>query len=257
MVKLQVTLLIWEANHAKIMSIQGEAGSRMVEVTFADKSGAPVDLTGCTPRMVVDNGAPEPPMNDGTIVDAAGGIADFTVTSDMLTRPGDWPCEFALTGQNFPLLKANGLMLHVDASSTESAIGSTNELASLWVALNKVDTAAEQAAQITQETAQALADVQTGIQELNTAKTNTEAATTNANNAATAAKNLPYVGSDGYWYTYDTTTAAYVKTDVVANGMPTVGINYATGNLEMYTIGGYSAVNFNLNQDTGELELII
>lgn len=256
MAKLQVTLQVWGNNHSKMLSIQGEAGSRTVEVMFLDSSGASIDLTGCIPRMVVNNGS-SPPMNDGTIVNAAAGIADFTVTSDMLTRPGDWPCEFSLAGPSFPLLKANGLTLRVDSSNTESAVGSTNELASLWVALNKVDTAAEQAAQITQETAQALANVQTGIQELNTAKANTEAATTNANNAATAAKNLPYVGSDGYWYTYDTTTAAYVKTNVVANGMPTFGINYETGQLEMYTIGGYSAVNFNLNQDTGEMELII
>ncbi len=142
MAKLQITLQVWGDNHSRALSIQGEAGSRTVEVTFLDASGTPIDLTGCTPRMVVDNGAPEPPMNDGMIVDAVGGIADFMITSDMLTRVGDWPCEFALAGADYPLLKANGLELHVDVSNTENAVGSTNQLASLWIALNKADTAA-------------------------------------------------------------------------------------------------------------------
>lgn len=150
MAKLQVTLKVWGNNHSQMLSIQGEAGSRTAEVTFLDASGAPVNLTGCTPRMSVNNANP-PPMNDGTIVNAAGGIADFTVTSDMLTRPGDWPCEFALTGPSFPLLKANGLMLHVEASNTENAVGSTNQLASLWIALNSVAASAAQAQQTVQD----------------------------------------------------------------------------------------------------------
>ena len=149
MTKLQVTLNVWDISHSKVSSIQGEAGSRIIEVTFVGKV-TPIDLTGCTPRMVVNNGN-SPPMNDGTIVNATGGIADFTVTSDMLTRPGDWPCEFVLAGSNYPLLKANGLMLHVDASNTENAVGSTNELASLWIALNSVEASAAQAQQTVQD----------------------------------------------------------------------------------------------------------
>ena len=241
-----------------MLSIQGEAGSRTAEVTFLDASGAPIDLTGCTPRMVVNNGADDLPMNDGTIINATGGVADFTITSDMLTIPGEWPCEFALNGPNYPVLKAFGLTLRVFTSSTENAVGSTNELASLWVALNKVDDAAAQAAQITQESAQALTNLNTGIQELNTAKTNTEAATTNANNAATAAKNLPYIGLDGYWYTYDVEIGAYKKTTTSANvAFATFDIDPVTGELTMSTPENYAGANFQLNQSTGELEAVI
>lgn len=188
MAKMSITLQVWGNNHAKTTSIQGEAGSRTIEVTFLDASGAPVDLTGCTPRMAVDNGTSEPLMNDGTIVDAAGGTADFTITSDMLTRPGDWPCEFALTGLNYPLLKANGMMLHIDASNTENAVGSTNQLASLWTALNKADAAAATAQNAAADAQKADKKANDAVAEADRAKATSDAAAQKATEAADTAE---------------------------------------------------------------------
>lgn len=138
MARLSVTLQIWKNNQASAKSIQGEAASRTIEVTFLDSSGQPIDLTGCTPRMYVDNHQPTPPFNNGTIVDATGGIADFPITSDMLAVPGEWPCEFLLTGENYAPLKANGLILRIDASNLESAEEGANNYSALVVALNSI-----------------------------------------------------------------------------------------------------------------------
>jgi hypothetical protein len=96
------------------------------------------------------NNAETPVFNDGIIKDSAGGIAQFEITSGMLSKPGDFPCEFLLTGPSSPPLKANGLTLRVDASSLESAEQSTNEYSSLIIALNRVDAAAAQAEQTVQ-----------------------------------------------------------------------------------------------------------
>lgn len=236
MAKMSVTLQVWGNNHAKTTSIQGEAGSRIIEATFLDASGAPVNLTDCTPRMVVDNGAQEPPMNDGVIVDATGGVADFTITSDMLTRPGDWSCEFALAGPSFPLLKANGLMLHVDVSNTENGVGSTNQLASLWIALNKADAAAataQQAATDAQEADQKANDALTAaIQVIKTAGEATQKA-----DGAAAVANQATANAQSLYQMIDPTTG---KMDYITNILKNLETYIFSGAI---TAGEFDALN--------------
>lgn len=187
MTKLQVTLNVWDTRFSKAPAIQGENGSRIIEVTFVGKV-SPIDLTGCTPRMVVNNGADPLPMNDGVIVDATGGVADFTITSDMLERVGDWPCEFTLSGPNYPLLKVHGLVLPVEASNTENAIGSSNQLGSLWIALNKADAAAATAQQAAADAQQADAKANDAVVAANQAKATADSAAQKATDAANQAE---------------------------------------------------------------------
>ncbi|HEX3018556.1 MAG TPA: BppU family phage baseplate upper protein [Caproicibacter sp.] len=224
MTKLQVTLNVWDTRFSKATAIQGENGSRIIEVTFVGKV-SPIDLTGCTPRMVVNNGADQPPMNDGVIVDAAGGVADFSITSDMLERVGDWPCEFALSGPNYPLLKVHGLVLPVEASNTENAIGSSNQLGSLWIALNKADAAEATAQQAAAESRQAAIDSQAAVATANQANATATIAAVNANNAASAA-NQAANDTRSYYQMMDPTTG---KVDYVTNIIK---------NLEAYIFNG-------------------
>lgn len=160
MANLQISLQVWKSNGANIRSIQGEAGSRTLDVTFLDSTGQPINLAGCTPRMYVGNRVSPPPFNDGTILDAVNGKAEFVITSDMLSRPGDWGCEYLLVGSNYPPLKANGLTLHVDASSTETEISNTNE----WHTVSRMIVKVEESSAIAQ---QAATDAQKAVTDAN------------------------------------------------------------------------------------------
>lgn len=191
MTNYNVTLQVWADNKVVVKSIQGEAGSRALDVSLIGADGVqPVDLTGCTPRMAVSNGTATPPMNDGTIIDAAGGIAEFQITSDMLKVAGEWPCEIILSGPNYQTLKANGLKLHVDASTFEPTLEATNEYSSLIVALNDAKSATQAGADATA--------------------------------AADKAAHVPQYGENGNWQSWDGT--AYVDT-----GKPWKGDKGETG----------------------------
>lgn len=176
MVSCDVVLQVWSDNQAIVKSIQGEAGSRILSVTFVGADSKPIDLTGCTPRLEVSNGTDEPPVNDGTILDATGGTAQFQITSDMVKTAGRWPCEIILSGPNYPTLKVNGLALTVEPSTFESTLEATNEYSSLIVALNKAEGAA--------------------------------AATDAANAAADKANHVPTYGDNGNWQSWNGTAYA-------------------------------------------------
>lgn len=184
---LQETLKVWDNNHGIVQSYQGEAGSRILEITFVGKV-TPVDLTGCTPRIYVHNGANPEPFYNGTIVDAVGGVADFVITSDMVKYVGDWPIQFLLSGENYAPLKADGLILHVLSSNLENSQESTNTFGALEIALNKANAAADTATQ-------AAADAQVADEKANDvlataakAKEASDAATQEAKDAANTAK---------------------------------------------------------------------
>lgn len=205
MVNLKISLQAWQKNCIPVKAVEGETGSRMLTITFLDSAGQPVVLTGCIPRMYVST-AHSPVFHDGTIVDAAGGTAQFVITSDMTANHGIFPCQFLLYGSNFPALKFDGLTLHVDASDLENAVDSTNEFSSLVTALDRTENAAKQAEQ-------ALADASSAVATATAAKTGADTASQNANNAASQARNVPKIGTDGYWYTFNPSSSQYEKTD--------------------------------------------
>lgn len=144
MANLSVSLEVWKENHAVARVLQGESGSRTLTVTFLDSGGQPVNLAGCTPRMYLADSNP-PVFTDGAVADADGGTAKFVIPPEMTADRGIHSCQFLLAGPDFPPLKADGLTLHVTASSLESAVEATGEYSALVTALNKADTAAERA----------------------------------------------------------------------------------------------------------------
>ena len=161
--RLQITIGVWDSGGSAVKSIQGESNSRILEITFLDSSGQPIDLTGSTPRMYVND-----QFVDGTVLDATGGKAEFPVTSGMLSKPGNWPIEFLLSGPDYPPLKANGLMLKVDASHVENAVESDDKYSSLVIALNRADAAADKAEQAKTDSETAVDNANTAIGSINT-----------------------------------------------------------------------------------------
>lgn len=177
-----LTVNAWGNNSTEYLNaVQGESGSRFAEVHLNDSAGQPIDLTGCTPRFFVKNGAAEPPFVDGEIIDAANGVVKFvTNTSDMVKTAGEFPCEILLSGENYSPLKFQGITLRVKASNLESAVQSGNQYSSLVIALNSISSSVAAAQD-------AVTKANAAIQTANDASTAANTAADNAKTKATLA----------------------------------------------------------------------
>lgn len=171
MINKEITLSSWGENHVSVNAIQGENLSRTVTVTLLGSAGQPIDLTGGVPRIYVANNV----FHDGTVVDAKNGIAQFVITSGMLTTPGNIKCQLLVSGPNYPPLKFDGPILKVIPSNLENAVEGSDDFSALVVALNSVSAS--------------VIAVETAVTKANTAITNCDTATASANAAATAANN--------------------------------------------------------------------
>lgn len=139
MVNLSVDLQVWKNNEKIVKAVQGEGGSRALMVTFLDSDGSPADLTGSTARMYVRRDAGGSLFVDGTVVDAANGAVRFLIASGMTAEAGIFPCEFLILFPDGSPLKAEGLLLRVEASDLEPSEESTGDFSALAAALGKAD----------------------------------------------------------------------------------------------------------------------
>ena len=269
MTDIEVTLNAWEVNHVPALAVQGEAEGRKIIATLIDRTGQTsytynaesedraIDLAGATARLYCIKPDKTVTFSDGTVTDATKGIVSFVLPYQATTASGTVPCQILLSWADNSSLKTIGLYLEVQESNLDEAIESTNEYSSLVESLNEISQSAIDAQTAVTNANTAISGANTARDGANTAATSANAAATSANSAATAAKNLPYVGADGYWHTYDTTTAAYKKTTTSANvAFATFDVDPATGILSEATPEGYAGVGFTLN-DSGELEATI
>lgn len=262
MTNQDIKLNAWDLNYESQIAVQGEVNSRTLTVTLIDKVGAdsyisnaqsvdrPVNLTGVTARLYVKKGDGTKTFSDGVVTDAENGVVDFLLPGQATTYVGKNPCQILLTKADNSALKITGLTLDVQESDLEGAIESTDDFSALVVALNSVAASAALAEETIAAANQAAATA-------NTAATSANSAATSANTAATYATNVPYVGTDGYWYEWNSTNLAYEKTDAFASvNYATFEIDPTTGELIMNTPDNYLGADFDINA-SGYLEVII
>ena len=262
MTDIEVTLNAWEQNYVQVLAVQGESEGRTIIATLIDRTGQtdqtfnaasvdrPINLTSVSARLYCIKPDGTKTFSDGTVTDAANGIASFVLPYQATTEAGEVSCQILLTKTDGSAVKAVGLTLNVQSSNLEGAVESSSEFSTLVTALNGVQSALDNAQQ-------AVGLAETAISGANTAAQTATTAATSANSAAEEAGHLPYIGEDHYWYTYNATNHQYEKTNSIAGTMyATFALNPETGNLEMYTEDTYAGANFGLSEN-GELEVII
>lgn len=110
MANAAITLQMQPSGTACVKSMQGSSWPQSIIVIFQDADGKPVNLTGCVPRIFAGpNGA----FNDGNVLDAFSGTAQFGVTPDMTAIPGQYACSFSLPNTSFPDFPVDRLTLRV------------------------------------------------------------------------------------------------------------------------------------------------
>lgn len=237
-------------NYQVINAVQGEVNTRWITVTFMNDN-MPYDLTGLFTTINMIKSDNTVIFNDGTIVDATNGVAKFLVTSQMCAIDGTYDVFFKIYG-NTPTseLKITGFKLVVEPANNDAGIISSNEFNALQTLIGQV---------------------QPAIAEVNTAITNCNTAANNANDKATFAqteadyakkegdyaKNVPYVGTDGYWYAWNSTTEKYEKTTAYASvNYATFELNPVDGHLYMDTADNYTGATFTITSN-GYLQAVI
>lgn len=137
MVTKEISLKVWEENQVLIYTVQGEVDSRKLEVSFMEKEGDNLSLSGKRVTFY----AKKP---DGTQIynncSIEGNVATITLTSQMLSALGILECEFQIFDSNSLLLKVDGLNIIVTSKGDFSeAIESTSEYNALTNALNQAE----------------------------------------------------------------------------------------------------------------------
>lgn len=239
----EYTMDVKLGNYQMINAVQGEVNCRHIQVSFC-RDNNPYILSGLytTLNMIKSDG--NVIFNNGTIIDQNNGLVDFLISSEMCTNAGTFSVFFKIYGSNpTSELKVTGFQLIVEPANSDTPIESSSEYTALQTLI---------------------ASVTPAITACNAATTNANAATTAANDAAifanhegTLAKNVPYVGTDGYWYSWNSTTEMYEKTNSYASvNYATFDIDLVTGILYMNTADNYTGASFQINLN-GELEAVI
>ena len=150
-------------NYQILNAVQGEVNTRYVKVNFINNN-SPYDLTGLFVTINMIKSDNTVIFDNGTIIDASNGIAQFLITSEMCAINGTFDIFFKIYGSTpTSELKVTGFQLIVEPANNDTGIISSNE----FVALQTL-----------------IGEVQPAIVACNTATTNANNATTNANNAA-------------------------------------------------------------------------
>ncbi|WP_050698045.1 BppU family phage baseplate upper protein [Anaeromassilibacillus senegalensis] len=209
----------WEVSSDTVMAVQGEVNGRTLAITIIDRSGEldstsnaevidrPLSLTGKTLQLYVGKPDGKACLLDGTIKDAANGVAEFVLSQQSTAVKGKASLEVWITDAQESTLKIIGLTLDVKASG-EAEIESSNEFQTLkqatgaaleaaaaantaakdvQTATTAANTAAGKANTAAATANQAAADVGDAVTRANTAASNADKATRDANTATGAA----------------------------------------------------------------------
>ena len=270
MTDIEVVLNAWEQNYVQVLAVQGESQGRTIIATLIDRAGQtdgtfsaasidrPIDLTEVSARLYCIKPDGTVTFSDGTITDAANGIASFVLPYQATAAAGDVECQILLTKPDNSTLKTIGLHLSVQASDLEGAAESTSEFSALIVALNKADEAAATATQAAADAQQAVEDAQSAISVANTASVAAtqaaQTATTAAGTANTAAVNAqslyqmidPTTGQMAYVTNIIRNLEAYIFRDAIT-AQPFDDLNKSAQNFDALNI---TALDFDINAKT-------
>lgn len=179
-------------NYQILNAVQGEVNTRYVQVNFTNNN-SPYDLTGLFVTLNMIKSDNTVIFDNGTIIDASNGIAQFLISSEMCVLAGTFNVFFKIYG-NTPTseLKVTGFQLVVEPANNDSGIESSNEFTALQTLIGEVQPALNNmSTAITNcntQTATAVANCNTAIANTNIAITNTNAAA----DLATKAANILY-----------------------------------------------------------------
>lgn len=192
MTDIEITLNAWEQNYVPVLAVQGESEGRTIVAALIDRTGQtdqtfnaasvdrPINLTGVSSRLYCIKPDGTKTFSDGTVTDAANGIASFVLPYQATASAGDVECQILLTKADNSTLKTIGLHLSVQASDLEDAAESTSEFSALTTALNQVGPAVEQ-------TTTAVSNCNAATSAANTATASANSAALSANTAASSA----------------------------------------------------------------------
>jgi hypothetical protein len=182
-----IILPVWNKSPIPIRAIQGEADSRILNITLIDSAGQAVDLTDASARLYVHKPDRTVVFMDGTVSDTAGGVCKFTLSYQVTAAPGRASCEILVTWPDNHTLKAVGPVLEIQPSNLDGAMESTDEFSALVTALNEVKTAADTASQAAADAKEALTKAKTALDTSSAAANAANSAATSANSATIAA----------------------------------------------------------------------
>lgn len=211
----KLILPVWEKSALPVRTVQGEAESRIVQVTLADADGTPVDLTGASARLYVRKPDGGSVFLDGMKPGAADGICSFLLPSGVTAEPGIAYAQILAAWSDGRSLKADGLILEVEPSDLEETVEASDSFPALTAALGAVQQTSETASQAAADAQQAVADAQTAISGANAAAGTANAAAISANNSADAANTAAQDAAQLYRMTDPLTGQAANVTDIV------------------------------------------
>lgn len=187
-----IKLNAWEVSSDTVMAVQGEVNGRTLAITIIDRSGEldstsnaevidrPLTLTGKTLQLYVGKPDGKACLLDGTIKDAANGVAEFVLSQQSTAVKGKASLEVWITDAQESTLKIIGLTLDVKASG-EAEIESSSE----FQTLKQATEAALEAAAVANTAA---SGVQAATTAANAAAKSANSAAENANSKATTAQ---------------------------------------------------------------------
>jgi len=234
---------VWNKNYIHKTAVRGEVHARWLDLHVIQDS-QPFDLTGLEIHAETTKPDGTRIYNNVDLTDPINGIASFELTSQISAVVGTLFFTFRLIGTN-PISDKRilGLELEILDGGDDAQIVSSNEFTVLQIALDSI--------------ASSITGAATAVSNCNTATSACIIATDNADVSANIARNLPYVGTDGYWYEYDGSQLKYVKTNAFASvNYATFEIDPVTGILYEYTADTYTGASFQINS-SGELEAVI
>ncbi len=144
MTEKSIVLYAWGYNRAVAKAVQGESNSRTLSITVMQDDKLPVDLTGSSPRIYIENRNKESKIfADGELTEPQKGLVKFLLPYQVTETPGEADCEIFLVWKDGKTLKITGLTLFIECSDWEETIEGTDEFSALASALAQVQTGLE------------------------------------------------------------------------------------------------------------------
>ena len=162
--KKQISLNAWNRYLVTVQAVQGESRARKLAISLIDQSGAPIDLTDAGVRLYAEKKDGTKVFTDGIVTDVEKGIAEFILTNQLVSTPGEVKGNVVVTQSTGKCLKFIGLTIQVLPSDLENAVESTDEFSALTAALTKVDSGMAEINQAVQDVNAAVVQVDAAIQ---------------------------------------------------------------------------------------------
>lgn len=198
----------------RIKISQYDQGSRTLVFTLYNGTAA-FTTSGCAAKIQGTK-----PDNKGFAYDAtySNGIVTADLELQMSCVPGDVICEIVLT-KDEEVLATGNFVLDVEASALADDIDVSDTVLPAYIdaAEAAAREAAESAATATDAKNAAVDAKDTAVSAKNTAVSAKDDAVAAAAIATAAELNPPYIGANGNWYVYDTSTSQYVDSHIDAS----------------------------------------